>query len=154
LRTFRSFVTGVFLITPAVAGRQEKAAQPEKKGQASVEKICAGCHEVDTVTAERRTQIGWQQSVADMVSRGAEGTDQEMAQVVAYLTKNYGKINVNTATAEQLQEFLGLTGKEAQGITAYRDRNGTFKDFDQLKAVPDVDARKLQEKRALIAFSL
>jgi competence ComEA-like helix-hairpin-helix protein len=109
---------------------------------------------MDTVTATRRTRIGWQQSVDDMVSRGADGSGQEMAEVVAYLTKYFGKINVNTATVEQLQEFLGLTQTEATAIKAYRDRNGMFKDFEQLKAVPDVNAGKLQEKRELIAFSL
>ena len=112
------------------------------------------CHDIDTVTGARRTKIGWQQTVEDMVSRGAEGSDQEIAQVLAYLTKNFGKINVNTATVEQLQEFLGLTEKEARTITAYRERKGTFKDFEQLMAIPDVNAEKLQEKRSLIGFSL
>jgi competence ComEA-like helix-hairpin-helix protein len=153
-RTFRSFVTGVFLIAPLLKGRQEKAAQPEAKAQALVQRMCVSCHELDTVTAERRTQIGWQQNVEDMVSRGAQGSDQEMAELVAYLTKYYGKINVNTATVEQLRAFLELTEKEAQAIASYRDRNGKFKNIDQLKAVPNVNAGKLQEKRDLIAFSL
>ena len=104
-RTFRGFVTGVFLIAPALKGRREKAAQPEEKAQTLVPRICVSCHEMDTITAERRTQIGWQQSVEDMASRGAQGSDQEMAEVVAYLTKYYGKINVNTATVEQFRRF-------------------------------------------------
>lgn len=151
---FRGFVTGILPIATLLLGSQDKAQQAqEEKGKALVERSCVSCHEMDTVIAERRTRADWEQTVADMVSRGAEGTDQEMAEVVAYLTKNFGKINVNTATAEQLQEFLGLAGKEAQAITAYRDRNGLFKDFEQLKAVPDVDAGKLEQKRSLIAFS-
>jgi competence ComEA-like helix-hairpin-helix protein len=153
--TLRGFVTGVLLTAALLPGSQEKAEQAqEAKGKTLVERICVSCHEMDTVTGERRTRIGWEQSVGEMVSRGADGSEQEMAEVVAYLTKNFGKINVNTATAEQLQEFLGLTGKEAQAIAAYRDRNGPFKDFEQLKAAPDANAAKLQEKRSLIAFSL
>jgi competence ComEA-like helix-hairpin-helix protein len=151
---FKSVVTGIFPIVLVLSAVQEKTAPPDEKGQALVQKICVSCHEMDTVTAVRRTKIGWQQSVEDMVSRGAEGSDQEMAEVVEYLTKYFGKINVNTATVVQLQEFLGLTEKDAQAIAAYRERHGIFKDFEQLKAVPDVDAGKLQEKRSMIAFSL
>jgi competence protein ComEA len=77
-----------------------------------------------------------------------------MAEVVAYLTKFYGKVNVNTASQQQLQEVLGLTLKEAQAIVAYRDQNGKIKDFEQLKSVPGLSAEKLQEKRSLIAFTL
>jgi competence ComEA-like helix-hairpin-helix protein len=138
-KTFRGFVTGVFLIVLSLSANQENAAHPpEEKAKALVEKICVRCHEIDVVTASRRTRIGWEQSVADMVSRGADGTDQEMVEVVAYLTKYFGKVNVNTATAQQLEEFLGLTEKEAQTITAHRDRNGSFKNLEQLKAVPEV----------------
>ena len=139
----------------ALAGGQEKAGDPsEAKGKATLEKVCVGCHELDVVTATRRTKIGWQQNVEDMISRGAEGSDQEMAEVVAYLTKFYGKVNVNTASQQQLQEVLGLTLKEAQAIVAYRDQNGKIKDFEQLKSVPGLSAEKLQEKRSLIAFTL
>jgi competence ComEA-like helix-hairpin-helix protein len=154
-RTFRGVAQGVLLTALVLPGSQEKTAQPlEERAKASVQKVCVSCHEMDIVTATRRTRIGWERNVEDMVSRGAEGSDQEMAEVVAYLTKYFGKLNVNTATAQQLREFLGLSEKEAQAIAAYRDRNGTFKDFEQLKAVPDVSAGKLQEKRSLIAFSL
>lgn len=42
---------------------------------------------------------------------GAEGTAQELADVVRYLTKYYGKLNVNTATSQRIQEFLGFRRK-------------------------------------------
>lgn len=152
---FGGFVTGVFLTVLVLPASQENATQAsEDKAKAVLQKVCVSCHEMDTVTATRRTRAGWEGTVEDMVSRGAEGSDEEIAEVVTYLTKYFGQINVNTATVEQLQEFLGLTGKEAQTITAFRDRNGAFKDFEQLTAVPDVNAGKLQEKRSLIAFSM
>lgn len=136
-------------------GGQEGSEQAEEaKGKAVVQKVCVGCHEMDVVTATRHTRIGWQQIVDDMISRGAEGSDPEMAATIAYLTKYFGKVNVNTASAKQLEEFLGLPGKEAEIITDYREHHGNFKDFEQLKSVPGVNSEKLQEKRNLIAFSL
>ena len=127
---------------------------PAGKGRDEVRKICSGCHEVGTVTGSRRTKIGWQQNVEEMVTRGAEGSGEDMEAVVEYLTKFFGKVNVNTAAAKDLQSFLDLSGQEAQAIVAYREQNGMFKDFEQLSKVPGIPAEKLQAKRSLIAFSL
>lgn len=77
-----------------------------------------------------------------------------MAAVVQYLTTFYGKINVNTASTGDLESVLGLSGKEAQAIVAYREQNGKYKDFEQLTKTPGVSAEKLQAKRSQIAFSL
>lgn len=89
-----------------------------------------------------------------MISRGAEGSDEDMEAVVDYLTKFFGKVNVNTASASDLQASLGLPDTEAQAIIAYSAQNGNFKDFEQLKKVPGVIAERLQAKRAQIAFSM
>lgn len=118
-----------------------------------MQRLCTSCHEILAVTAARYTQIGWRQTVDDMISRGAEGTADEMAEVVAYLTKSFGKLNVNTASQAQLQEVLGLTEKDGQAIVTYRQHNGNIKNMEQLKSVPGVNAEKLQEKSLLIAFS-
>ena len=119
-----------------------------------VRKICAGCHEIETVTGARRTKIGWQQNVEDMIARGAEGSDEDVAAVVDYLTKFFGKINVNTASVDDLVASLGLSRKEAQAIARYREQNGKFKDIEQLKKVPEMSAEKLEAQRSRIAFSL
>ena len=133
---------------------QDAADLPAGKGREETIKICTPCHELATVLGSRRTKIGWQRNVDDMISRGAHGTDQEISAIVAYLTAFYGKINVNTATAKELAHFLGLSDAESQAIVEYRAQNGAYKDFEQLKKTPGVSAEKLQAKRAKIAFSL
>jgi competence protein ComEA len=142
----------VALVTPVAIARQAERL-PEGKGKATLEKVCAGCHDMDAVTASRYTEMGWKQTVDDMVSRGAEASDEQAVEVVAYLTKYFGKLNVNTAKQAQLMEFLDLPENEAQAIIAYRERNGPIKNMEQLKNVPGVNAQKLQEKSALIAFA-
>jgi competence protein ComEA len=52
-----------------------------------------------------------------------------------------------------LEQFLGIEGKEAQAIVDYREKNGKFKDLEQLRKVPGVSGEKLQEKQRLIAFN-
>lgn len=137
-------------------GAQTVEAQdlPDGSGKEIVLKACANCHEIETVIGSRRTKLGWEQNVDDMISRGAEGSREEMDAVVAYLTTYFGKVNVNTATATDLEKVLGLSGQDAQAIVAYREKNSKIKDFEELKKVPGVSAEKLQAKRGLIAFSL
>jgi competence ComEA-like helix-hairpin-helix protein len=126
---------------------------PEGAGREAVKRICSNCHEIATVISARRTRIGWQQTLDDMVSRGAEGSDEDMEAVVAYLTEWFGKVNVNTASAAELQKVLGLSEKEGRAIASYREQNGKIKSFDELEKVPGIDAQELEAKRSLIAFS-
>jgi competence protein ComEA len=59
---------------------------------------------------------------------------------------------VNKATASQLASGLGLTTAEAEAVIEYRKKNGDFKTIDDLKKVPEVDAKKLDAKKDRLAF--
>ena len=90
-----------------------------------------------------------------MVSLGAVGTDEDFTAILDYLVKNFPqqtKINVNKATATALETGLSLSTKEAEAIVAYRDKNGDFKSLDDLKKVPQVDAKKLDAKKDSLIF--
>lgn len=154
-RTFAlttAFLTSLPLVFFA-AGQDQKSSLPDGPGKDSVQKICTNCHDLDTATGTRRTALGWQRMVEDMVSRGAEASDDEMQAIVTYLTTFYGKVNVNSATAAELEKGLELPAKEAQAIFDYRQKNGKIADFEQLKKIPGVDADKIQAKRGMIAFT-
>jgi competence protein ComEA len=148
--------SAIFMLAFGVAatGQNSPDQLPEGKGKDAVKRICIGCHEVATVTVTRRTKIGWRMNVEDMVSRGAEGSDEELQAIIDYLTQFYGKVNVNTASSRELQSLLGLSGDEAAAIVSYRGQIGKFKDFDQLSKTPGISVQKLQSKREQIAFSL
>jgi competence protein ComEA len=137
--------------SPAAAGQDSPL--PAGAGKQVVERVCSGCHEIDTVIMVRRTKIAWEETVSDMASRGATGSDEELSAVVQYLTEFFGKINVNTASAKDLERALGIEGKMAQAIVEYHEKNGNFKDLEQLKKIPGVDAERIQQKRELIAFN-
>ena len=51
---------------------------------------CSSCHDVESTTRTRRTESQWGQLVSTMVARGAKLSEAESAQVVEYLTENYG----------------------------------------------------------------
>jgi competence protein ComEA len=148
------FVPALLAAAIMAAGQDAITQLPDGRGRDEVQKICTGCHEVGTVTGSRRTRIGWQQNVDDMVARGAEGSDEDLQAAVDYLTRYFGKINVNTASAKDLESFLGVSEKDAEAIVSYRKQNGDLKDFTQLTKVPGVSVTTLQAKKSQIAFSL
>ena len=126
----------------------------EGTGKEIVKSICSQCHGLNYVTSSKKTKKGWQSTVNSMV--GAEGaplTEDEIAVVVQYLTTQFGNvINVNKATSKELEAGLSLTAKEAEEIIRYREQNGDFRTWEDLRKVPDLDAKKLEAMKDRVAF--
>ena len=66
---------------------------PEGAGKAAFEKRCLTCHDAAQAINLRRDRGGWERVVDDMVARGANGSDDELEAITAYLTKFFGKSN-------------------------------------------------------------
>ena len=133
------------------------AQLPDGPGKDETVRVCAPCHEPNRVAAYRLTREGWQATVADMKWRGAQGTDEELALIIEYLTANFlgeaaPKLNMNRATAIELESVLLLLRKEAAAVIAYREKSGGFKSIDDLKKVPGLDFKKVQARKDRIIF--
>jgi competence protein ComEA len=143
-------------------------ALPPGEGKPIVERMCGSCHALKVVTSKRASPEQWSQVVDQMVSRGAEGTDEEIETVVDYLSKNFGldspppaaekepaaaqSVNVNQAAAAELSADLGLSADESAAIVAYREQNGKFKEWRDLTKVPGVDASKIEKNKDRLVF--
>lgn len=53
-----------------------------------------------------------------------------------------GKININTASKEQLKTLYGIGDSTAEKIIKYREENGTFSDAEELKKVSGIGESK------------
>ena len=128
---------------------------PAGPGKDTLVRVCSKCHSPDNVIANGQDRAGWENTITKMAGFGAEASDQEFTEILNYLEKNFPpvtNVHVNQATAEQLESGLGLSPTEAEAILDYRKKNGDFKSLDDLKKVPSVDAKKLDDKKDRIAF--
>lgn len=82
----------------------QSAILPDGSGKAVVERMCAPCHGLSVVTATRRPQAQWQDVVANMVRRGAQGSSDDVAQVVQYLSSHFGASETSKAPTAALSK--------------------------------------------------
>ena len=127
---------------------------PEGKGKAEFTRVCGQCHGVEVVIRQAASPEGWAAIVDDMVSRGAQGTQDEFDLVTKYLATHFTpKTNINKASETELSTTLGLSSADAQAIVHYREASGTFKDWRDLEKVPNIDLKKLASEKDRIDFS-
>jgi competence protein ComEA len=134
-----------------------QAQLPDGPGRAETEKLCKQCHEVARSVSLRQDRDGWNNTMTKMAAFGMKGSDSDFALVVDYLVKNFPaeevpRVNVNKASAIELESGLTLRRSQAAAIIAYRAKNGNFKSLDDLKMVPTLDAAKIEAKKNRITF--
>lgn len=61
-----------------------------------------------------------------------------------------GLVNLNTARAADLQTISGIGAKRAADIIAYRESNGRFQSVDDLKNVPGIGSKSLENIRPYV----
>jgi mono/diheme cytochrome c family protein len=62
---------------------------PPGPGREPFQRICSGCHSTSVATSERHTPEEWGHIVDDMRARGANGSDEDMDKITAWLAANY-----------------------------------------------------------------
>jgi competence ComEA-like helix-hairpin-helix protein len=139
---------------PAASPDQPAAAQPESdaKGAATFARVCSLCHDGARILSNRRSKSQWTEVIEKMMERGAQVSEDDFTDVMDYLLRHYGRINVNKAAAEDLALVVGVSKKDAEAIVSYRDSKGDFPDFDALAKVPGIDVEKLNKGRDAITF--
>jgi competence ComEA-like helix-hairpin-helix protein len=164
----RKFLAAAFTLSLAsgvLAARQDPAPPPappasffsgeglpDGPGKEVVVKVCGNCHEPRRAASVRLTRDGWSATIDDMIRRGAKGTDDEFNTVLDYLAENFlgeaaRPLNVNTASAIELESVAGLLRKEAAAVLDYRDKHGPFQKLDDMKKVPGLDFKKIDSRR-------
>ncbi len=155
------FLTVVIAFLTGIASTRSSTGQgrslPEGPGKEETRKLCSQCHELEKSFSLNQDRAGWQRTVDKMAAFGMKGTEKEISAVLEYLVRNFPaedvpRINVNKATAIELESGLSLKRSQAAAIIQYRTKNGNFKTIEDLKKVPGVDIAKIEAKKDRLIF--
>ena len=132
---------------------------PAGQGRETLKRVCTQCHDIEAIPRLHYSRADWTSLVFSMKDMGADATAAELDEIIDYLAKNFGKgqaagkkVNVNSASATDLESGLGFSAKESELIVQYRGKNGNFKDVSGLLKVEGVDAAKVQAAKEKMEF--
>jgi competence protein ComEA len=134
-----------------------RADLPEGPGKAATIRVCGTCHSPERAASLHQSRQGWEETVTKMAKLGAVGTEDDFDAVLLYLTDHFGletpgPLNINKATAIDLQTTLVLRRSQAKALIQYREQNGDFKSMDDLRKVPGLDFAKIEARKSRIVF--
>ena len=147
----------VLIVCPLLVAPIGAQDFPEGDGKPIILRACGVCHTTDQIARQRKTEEQWQSTVARMQGRGAAITGAEAETLVKYLFKSFAKledatkVNVNTATAKQIEE-LGFSADEAEKIVDYRVRRGKFREWGDLLQIYGVPGAKVEAAKDKMTF--
>jgi len=145
------------LLTAAILASASAVADlPPGPGKEETIRVCSKCHAPELATSQRVGRDQWQATISKMANLGAQASDNEFEAILNYLSANFGPqaaqpVNVNKATAVEIECVLDLTRTESRALVAYRQQH-PLKTLEDLTQVPGVDAKKIMAKKSLVAF--
>jgi DNA uptake protein ComE-like DNA-binding protein len=130
---------------------------PEGPGKQQTITLCGTCHEAAKATSVKLTRDGWSETIDRMKAFGAEGTPEEFAAILDYLSTHFkGEVvrplDMNTAEAIDLESVLQLLRRESAAVLQYRSKRGPFSSLDDLKSLDPVIFKKIEAKKDRIVF--
>ena len=126
-------------------------ALPDAPGKSVAVRICGGCHSVEEVFVSPLARQGWEEKIDEMFRNGAVVSDADMVIVRDYLFNAFpARVNINTANTMEFRRFLSLSEADGDRIVTYRRQHGAFKRWEDLKLVPGIDFKKIQDRNEIL----
>ena len=129
-------------------------AEFTRVAEEAIDRVCAPCHGWDVIGGNRRTVEEWDTVLRDMVAQGARANASEMRFIRDYVLWSYGRVAVNSASADALAAVLGIQPQTAQAMVEYRGRHGAFRNVDDLAKVPGLDRQVLVAQAEALRFAV
>ena len=140
-----------------VASAAHAQTLPDGPGKVATIRVCGKCHSPERAASLHQRRSAWEDTIVKMVKLGAQGSDEELEAILNYLSSHFatelpGPIDINKSRAVDLEAGLLLRRSQAVAIIEYRDKNGLFKSFDDLRRVPGVDFQAIESKKSRLVF--
>ncbi len=82
-------LTALAAVLGAASLAHAQDSLPPGPGHDTLVTACSSCHAPEVVADKQMSRAEWEKVVKTMVDRGADATDAQIAEIVAYLTAHY-----------------------------------------------------------------
>ncbi|MBA2589527.1 MAG: helix-hairpin-helix domain-containing protein [Alphaproteobacteria bacterium] len=120
---------------------------PDPADGQAVATVCTACHSSAQFLTAARPYRRWEQTMQDMLDRGAMATDEQLDRILTYLVKNITMVNLNSSPADQLAMTLQIPAATAQEIVSKRSGRA-FTNIDELRDTKGINMDVLQKLAA------
>jgi competence protein ComEA len=146
------------MLAPANSAQSDAARPPSSSrfpagpGRDALFHVCGNCHGPESVLGHLKTHDEWSKILDEMANNGAQGSDEEWTQILAYLDQHYSLIFINKATAKDLETTLDVAPAVAAAIVRRRTEHGPYTSIDDLTQVPGVAAATIEARKDRLIF--
>jgi hypothetical protein len=130
------------------------SAFPELPGRDVAVRICLDCHPTSDIANRRESRFKWAVIVEEMIGEGAKINDKDFETLTVYLSVAFGrKVKINEAPAKVIAETFDIAGDVAERVVARRAERGPFKTWQEIAAIPGIDAKRVEEQQVNLDFT-
>lgn len=106
----------------------------------------------ETVTDSQQIQVSFKElgGSSSVSSNNRDNSGKGLASGGRTSTKSNGKVNINRAKVDELDELPGIGPSTAQKIIDYRSEHGSFKSINELTSVTGIGEKKFEKIKELI----
>ncbi|MDA2935088.1 Dabb family protein [Acidobacteria bacterium AH-259-D05] len=147
-----TFIFG-FALAPSAQEADLAAQMPDGEGKGYVQTICTSCHGLGLIVSQRKTPVGWEATVYDMLGRISAGMDREVEIISTYLSANFGVETASPAggnpastepapadTGSQIQIYHQVVFRFKPDVTQEQIRHVLETGKKMLESIPEVAA--------------
>lgn len=90
----------------------------------------------------------------EMIGEGARINDRDFDTLTAYLSVAFGRrVKINEVPAKVIAETFDFDAEDADRIVKRRTERGPFKSWQEIAAIPGIDAKRVEEQQTNLDFT-
>ncbi|MCE9684972.1 helix-hairpin-helix domain-containing protein [Shewanella sp. AS16] len=110
--------------------------------------IAAALLALPVAAADKPSQAGAQPQAKAQTETKLKNQAKPQPEAMAHSAK----VNINTASVDELQGLKGIGEVKAKAIIAYREKHGNFKSAQELANVSGIGAKLIEQNMGMILF--
>lgn len=144
-------------VAPAVTREPPQASTrdaTDAAGRKLITTLCGSCHTAGSILGTHRAKHDWEEVLEWMIDEGAVMNGDEFEQILGYLSVRYGRVDINSAPAEEIRHVLELTEGQTDRIVSVRGAGRRFATLQDVADAAGAPVAFFEARKTRITFGV